>query len=282
VDRLVVEVRHAVDAKIVGTRAVIEPGHELAIGRIAPADVAIADEQLSGRHFRIRWNGSTAFLEDLASISGTFLQGERLGPKRVIVEHGAWIRAGRADFMVYEEARTLKRRPELLELSPLAQRAHQAVSCEPHPLFGVIDCARDARLLPLMREAVDPHRCLLEGPAGRASADNAPHLVQFRDDSDLLRVLLGIGWGRRLGIFASSPKPFEEVRRHFRRLLLVTDEETNEQLYFRFYDPAVLRTYLAAATRAHRSLMFGPISAYFVEAPNREVERLTELEPLRA
>jgi len=276
VDRLLVEVRNSVDARVVGLRAVIEPGSEIAIGRTPPSDIAVADEQLSGRHFRIRWNGETAFLNDLASISGTFLQGERIGKERVTLPHGAWVRAGRADFMVYHEAQTLKRMPALLELSPIAQRAYQGVSREPHALFGVFDCARDPRILPLLREAVDEQRCLLEGPKGRAAADQAPHLVQFRDDSDLLRVLIGLGWGQRFGIVCASAQPFEEVRRHFRRLLLVTDEETGEELYFRFYDPVVLRNYLAAATRAHRALMFGPISAYLVEGPTREVERLLE------
>ena len=46
---------------------------------------------------------------------------------------------------------------------------------------------------------------------------------------------------------------------------MVDDEESGETMYFRYYDPAVLRVFLGAATRRQRELFFGPISRFFAE-----------------
>ncbi len=275
-DRLLVEVRATGDARALGRRVTLAPDREISVGRSSPSDLVVDDDQLSGRHFSVSWDGEVARLRDRRSITGTSLQGVAVGEAQVELPHGAWIHAGRTDFMVYREGMTIERRRELCDLSATASAAYQAVSREPYPLYAVLDCARDARILPLLREAVDERRCLFEGSRGYALVESAPHLVAFRDDSPLLRVLLGIGWGRRFGIWLTSARPFEELRRHFRRLLMVLDEERNERVYFRYYDPSVLRTFLTAATPGHRSLMFGPVSAYLLESAERNVERLVD------
>jgi hypothetical protein len=275
-DRLLFRVLATRSSKHAGARHVLAPGDEVRVGRAPPCDLVIADDHLSASHFRLRWTGRSATIEDLQSIEGTTVNAGRIGVGRQPLEHGAWVRAGQTDFGVYFEAEALRKKPELLDLSETASAVFHQLSAEPYPIFGVLDCARDGRILPLLREAVDEHRCLFEGPRGRASEAEAPHLVQFADDSDLLRVLIGLGWGQRFGIFFASDKPFEELRRHFRRLLVVTDEETGERMYFRFYDPTILRAYLPAATRPHSDLMFGPVSAYLCEGPAGEVLRFAQ------
>jgi hypothetical protein len=56
------------------------------------------------------------------------------------------------------------------------------------------------------------------------------------------------GWGKRWGIYLTSREKFVEVRRHFRRFLMVEFEETREQVYFRFYDPWVMGAFSKAWT----------------------------------
>ena len=46
----------------------------VSIGRVAPCEVVISDDpDLSRRHARIFWNGSSWMLEDLGSSNGTFI-----------------------------------------------------------------------------------------------------------------------------------------------------------------------------------------------------------------
>jgi EmrB/QacA subfamily drug resistance transporter len=68
---------------------------ETVIGREETADLTLSDStgEVSRRHAVIRWRGDTAWLEDLGSTNGTFLNGERLrGPQPLRV--GATIRIG--------------------------------------------------------------------------------------------------------------------------------------------------------------------------------------------
>lgn len=120
----------------------------------------------------------------------------------------------------------------LLELRAESQR---------EPLYAILDAARDERILPILRESVERHQSLYEGVDGEALEDVAPYLVgPMRPDSMLLDRLVLEGWGKRWGIFPTSGAPFKEVRRHFRRLLMMVLEDTEERVYFRFYDPWVL------------------------------------------
>ena len=68
---------------------------ETVIGRDETADLTLSDStgEVSRRHAVIRWRGGTAWLEDLGSTNGTFLNGERLrGPQPL--RAGARIRIG--------------------------------------------------------------------------------------------------------------------------------------------------------------------------------------------
>ena len=62
--------------------------------------------------------------------------------------------------------------------------------------------------------------------ATEALADVAPYLVRFRKDSGLLSRLVEEGWGRSWGVFFTSSQSMKNVRRHFRRFLLVEEDET--------------------------------------------------------
>src|SRR5262249_54263324 len=107
------------------------------------------------------------------------------------------------------------------------------------PLFAVLDAARNPMVLALLFQAKDRWQSLYEGVEGDRLAAAAPYLVQLPKPSPLLETLARDAWG----IYLTCDQPFEAVRKHLRRFLLVTDEE-GEELYFRYYDPRVLRVYL--------------------------------------
>jgi pSer/pThr/pTyr-binding forkhead associated (FHA) protein len=250
-------------------RAVLSPAEAVRVGRTDRADLVVeGDPHLSAAHFALAWSGARCVVTDEGSIEGTFVDGQRTD--RAEVKSGAWIRAGRTDFGVYFE------NGEPGELGPVQAEAFAALHAEPYPLHAIVDAARDPRIVTLLHGSVDRYQSLFDGARGRAIDDQAPYLVELRDDSDLCGHLCAEGWGRRWASYLTSRRPFTEIRRHLRRLLMVEDEETGESMYFRFYDPAVLRVFLSAAERRHRETMFDGIESYVLEGERGEPLRLAQ------
>jgi hypothetical protein len=156
-----------------------------------------------------------------------------------------------------------------------AARAREILAPRLGRLYAVLDAARDERILELCRESVDQSKSLYEGVKGEALADAAPYLVALEPGSGLLDRLLE-GWGRSFGVFAVSERPFKAVRRHLRRFLLVEDDETGGRMYFRFYDPRVLREFMPLATPRQRDDLFGEIDAFFAEGEGGELLRFDQ------
>jgi hypothetical protein len=259
------------------------------LGRASTADLAVRhDQRLLGVHFQIAWDGANCRLRDLSGGHGTLLGGAPVAEAEV--PHRGWIRAGETDFTVHFEGHSpppeddeddededpglqasRQRRRDTAEVALLSLRAEAAME----PLYGVMDASRGDRILQLLREHVEPHRSLYEGQGGEPLEDVAPYLVgPMAPDSRLLARLVLEGWGLRWGIFCTSREPFTDVRRHFRRFLLVQREATGERGYFRFYDPAVLRAVWGPCWPSEKSALVGPCGALLVEGKTGHVERL--------
>jgi predicted component of type VI protein secretion system len=266
VDRVILRVA---SGRAAFERAVLSPGEAVRVGRTDRADLVVADDRhMSAIHFSLAWSGARCVLTDGGSVEGVLLNGERA--ERAEVTSGAWIRAGHTDFAVHFERHTP---PPEVEPHPAQAEAFAALHAEPYPPFALLDAARDPRILTLLRESVDVHKSLFEGAKGRAVDEQAPYLVELRDDSDLCERLFAEGWGRRWGVYLTSRRPFHETRSHLRRFLMVEDEETGEPMYFRFYDPVVLRVFLAAAGLRHREAFFSEIDAFLLEGERGEALR---------
>jgi hypothetical protein len=82
--------------------------------------------------------------------------------------------------------------------------------------------------------------------------------------------------GKALGVYLTSLAPFEVVLAHVRQLLWVQTVE-GKRLYFRFYDPRTLRTFLPTLTPAEQQRFLGPIQYYLLE--DEVPERLVKWTP---
>jgi hypothetical protein len=135
------------------------------------------------------------------------------------------------------------------------------------PLYAVLDAARDPAVLDHLVRSEEIFESLYSGRRALQLATAAPYLAQISSNSSLLDALAREGWGRSWGVLLAAHAPFAEIRRHLRTFLTVETEE-GEALSFRFYDPRVLRPFLASATPSGARAFLGPIEALFVEGPD--------------
>lgn len=106
--------------------------------------------------------------------------------------------------------------------------------------------------------------CLYRGELEPDIAEVAPYLVRLQPGAPFTAWLLAEGWGKHWGIYALSQADLKSVRRHFRKFLMVKDPEGN-QMYFRFYDPRVLRVFLPTCNAEELQFLFGPVVCYGCE-----------------
>lgn len=242
-------------------RAVLTPGRELCVGRTPLADLVIPhDDAMSGRHFTLRWDGAACEVQDLESAAGTLVGGVPV--ERASLRPGAWLRAGRTDFSIFFEWLPEGDLPAGARRPPDELRALAAEG----RLFAVLDAARSDEVLRALQTSVDDYDCLFDDHRRETRADGAPYVARIRRDSLLLERLFAAGHGRSLGVFAAWPGSLAALCAHLRRFLMVTREKDEQPLYFRFYDPRVLRAFLPAASPRQLALLFGEIEAFYAEA----------------
>jgi hypothetical protein len=265
-------------------KIILEKGQVLRFGRTESADVVLShDRGLAGVHFEIDWDGVRSEVRDRSGRRATFVGGERV--ERAFVPHGSFVQAGETTLMFHVEDHTPPREPPP-ELDDARKAALAGLRAEPN-LWGILDAARDERIFEVLKECVDDSKNLYEGPKGDSLAEVAPHLVKFRADSHLLELVVREGWGASWGIFFSWADSAKELRRHLRRFLIVEDEQTRKRLYFRFYDPRVLRTFLPTCTVRQLGELFGDIDALLLEGEDGalvrhargDIESLAMIEP---
>lgn len=271
---------HVASGRLAGRRAHVQPGKPLRVGSGARSDVVLSgDDQLAAVHFELAFDGTECVLHGKGK-QGTELDGGRVSEARV--GDGSVLVAGNTRFLVRLLPDDLRarlpspprwHRPPSAEVRAAREAALAALRAEDR-LFAVLDAARDPRIKALVDACEDDVRSLFEGAGGDAMAAAAPYLVRFAEGSALLPLVVSEAWGDSWGVFLVGRRPFDEVRRRLRRSLMVTDEATGKRLYFRFYDPRVLRLFWPVATPRQRSEMVGTeIERFLFEGADGEVLR---------
>ena len=250
------------------------------LGRSPEATLSFpGDTFLSGAHVQLLADadGTVVQINDLRSSNGTFLNGARVSEAFAVP--GDVLRMGMLTLRVVRPvAPSFEAEPVL----PAAQEASNrmdrkdtdsllaALTASGAPLFAVLDAAVDPALLEhvqehLRREPGYTLQSLYEGQGAHELARWAPYLLALPPRSALLETLLQEGWGKSWGCFCTTHVPFNDMRRHLRRFLMVQLEE-GSQVYFRFYDPRVLREFLPTATHAELLHFFGPVGEWLMES----------------
>jgi hypothetical protein len=155
---------------------------------------------------------------------------------------------------------------QAVALTPPQQELVKLLRNSGGPFFAVLDATRDPLIvLGLLRASGEEYQSLYEGTQAQVLEAFAPYLVRLTENSKLLESLIAHGWGKNWGIFAVSGADFQSVRKHFRAFLMVKGPN-GQRLYFRYYDPRVLRVYLPTCNAAEAQFIFGPVAAYVCES----------------
>jgi hypothetical protein len=145
-----------------------------------------------------------------------------------------------------------------------AAAAREVLRVRRAPLYALLDAARGGRVRKLLRLVEGTSISLYAGEHVERLAEVAPYLVPVPEGTGLLDELLAEGWGRSFGIYLESRAPVERILAHLRYLLFIRDPAGRE-IYFRYYDPRVLRTFLPVVTAGQADYLFGAVDTIFVE-----------------
>ena len=136
--------------------------------------------------------------------------------------------------------------------------------------FALLDAARNEQIYPALLTADCNWASLYRGDAAARMAEVAPYLVELDRDSLFTPWLLREAWGKSWGIFLAATTGLEILRNHFRKFVMVQVPD-GRSVYFRFYDPRVLRAYLPTCTPEELIAIFGPVQRYAMENEDSEL-----------
>jgi hypothetical protein len=130
-------------------------------------------------------------------------------------------------------------------------------------LYAILDACDDPEIQAMVQTKQFGGLSLYNGKAASTFALLAPYLCKIDTEnlSWIERELKGRPWG--YFVIVNPGTQLAQLRKHFRRFLLVTGPDGRE-LYFRFYDPRVITTFLRALNPREASDFFGPIQEFVV------------------
>ena len=127
-------------------------------------------------------------------------------------------------------------------------------------LYAVLDACDAPAIQAKIGELSSPGAlCLYRGEVAPEILEIAPYLVRL--DETLLQWLVETVWSEPWGVFVATTLEPEAVRKHLRKFLMVKDE-AGESMYFRYYDPRVLPTFLESCNRQELASFFGGMAAF--------------------
>lgn len=155
--------------------------------------------------------------------------------------------------------------PKLPAAAPKLPRLQDLLGKDLQPLFALLDASREPSVLKVIYESKEEFQSLFEGAQGQQLAHFAPYLIRVPQKSALVETLATQAWSKSWGVFVTCDLPLKELRTHFRHFLNVKLPD-GKQVYFRYYDPRVLRLFLPTCLPDETTQFFGPVKQFVLEA----------------
>lgn len=152
----------------------------------------------------------------------------------------------------------------MIDLNTVHALKVRLFSRQSETVFTILDGASVPDLQANLASFNPEYKCLFRGELEPDMAEVAPYLAILERDAPFADWVLLNGWGVNWGIFGTAHADLRTLTRHFRRFLMVADGH-GKQIYFRYYDPRVLRNYLPTCQPDELKTIFGPVITYFME-----------------
>lgn len=130
-------------------------------------------------------------------------------------------------------------------------------------LYAVLDVVRVGFQMEQVRQTAPLYLPLYRGPEDAQHEEMAPCLIGY-EPSDAFAQWFARSRRESVGIGIEATASPEELRKHLRRFLMVEFEGEDRRVYFRYYDPNILRVFLPTCDADQLAEFFGPIQAFFV------------------
>ncbi len=138
-------------------------------------------------------------------------------------------------------------------------------------VLAVLDACNSPLIQDIVTDFDDVGTCLYNGRSADDFWAIAPHLVPC--SSQIIRRLRENETDKNWGFVIICDLDFQAVRRHLRKYLQAVLPD-GKQVYFRFYDPRVLWTYLNASSAEDLAMFLSPFREIYIPAPDGRVRRL--------
>jgi len=131
-------------------------------------------------------------------------------------------------------------------------------------LYFLADAARMHGEIHHAKELNPEHTCLYEGDSERFLSAVAPWLFSLERGGAFAKWLSNHGHARSWGVILHFAEDSLQLYKHLRRHLIVQAEDGTD-MYFRYYDPRVLRNYIPSCKSGALHDLFGPIRTFAAE-----------------
>ncbi len=135
--------------------------------------------------------------------------------------------------------------------------------------YVILDAARMDEKIESSFQKNRDHLCMFSGKGEEYLKSVSPYLFSFPAESEFSKFIIEEGIGNSWGVFLHSRNSFSEIFKHLQNLLVVKTADGKE-MYFRFYDPRVLRVFLPVAYKEQLKEFFGPIEYFICEDEDPE------------
>ncbi|MCX6270838.1 MAG: DUF4123 domain-containing protein [Bacteroidetes bacterium] len=137
-------------------------------------------------------------------------------------------------------------------------------------LYAIVDSARNEDVFRYFLIDNVTYRSLFQDTLDEQAFGVSGFLVGCNRESILFNWLTSQVWGSSCSIFFTSQSSFDEVFKHLQNLNRVYLED-DEVVYFRYYDPRVLRVFLPTCTQRELDIFFGEVISFMMETENTDV-----------
>jgi len=134
--------------------------------------------------------------------------------------------------------------------------------------FIILDGAKMQSHLLVAKQFNEEGRCLYSGEPEKTLGHVAPWLFPFERKSNFADWFIASSGKQNWGILLETKMEMNQVYMHLKKFLRVKFEN-GKNVYFRFYDPRVLPTFLNSCPEDQLLTFFGDIKQFMIEVPDK-------------